>query len=209
MTSSWTWAGAGSFRWPWPISWSPPWCFGLQKLDDRQAQETESLGTALPAGDHRRVQGHPAPLLQEEGDHAVSRGEAGSCPRATAARPTSSATRTAAPSASPASSASSSARPRPSASRRPGPAGAPEAGNVEKAPAGIRDQHAPLHLLRLLPGSLPRGSHLPDAGLLAHRHQPRRDDLQQRETARPGRVHQDKIRKWKHKADEAAQGMEP
>ena len=56
----------------------------------------------------------------------------------------------------------------------PGPAGAPEAGNVEKAPEGIRDQHAPLHLLRLLPGSLPGGSHFPDEGLFADRREPRR-----------------------------------
>ena len=46
--------------------------------------------------------------------------------------------------------------------------------NAEKMPLRVRDQHAPLHLLRLLPGSLPRGSDLPAEGLFAHRHEPRR-----------------------------------
>jgi len=32
----------------WPTSWLRPQCFG-EKLDDHQAQETESLGTTLPA----------------------------------------------------------------------------------------------------------------------------------------------------------------
>ena len=53
-----------------------------------------------------------------------------------------------------------------------GPAGRP-AQRREDA-AGVRDQHAPLHLLRLLPGGLPRGGHLPDEGLFPDRHQPRR-----------------------------------
>src|SRR5688572_11994926 len=44
-----------------------------------------------------------------------------------------------------------------------------------------------MHLLRLLPGSLPGGSDFPAEGLLAHRQQPCRDDLQQREATRPWR----------------------
>ena len=54
--------------------------------------------------------------------------------------------------------------------------------NAEKMPQGIRDQHAALHLLRLLPGSLPgRGDFLAE-GLFAHRPEPRRNDLQQGKT---------------------------
>ena len=92
----------------------------------------------------------------------------------------------------------------------PGPAGAPDAGNVEKAPQGIRHQHAALHLLRVLPGSLSRGSHLSDERLLADRLQPRGDDLQQRKLLALGGVHHDQTLKWKHKADEArTQGVAP
>ena len=43
----------------------------------------------------------------------------------------------------------------------PGPAGLPADRQCREDAAGIRDQHAPLHLLRLLPGSLPGGGHFP------------------------------------------------
>ena len=41
---------------------------------------------------------------------------------------------------------------------------------VEKRPQGIRDRHDPLHLLRHVRGGLPRAGHLPQKGLLYHRH---------------------------------------
>src|SRR5947207_3386083 len=40
-------------------------------------RKIESLGAAVPAGDHRRVQSHIASLLQEESDDAVSGREMG------------------------------------------------------------------------------------------------------------------------------------
>ena len=56
-----------------------------------------------------------------------------------------------------------------------------------KNAAGIRNQHAALHLLRLLPGSLPGGGDFPAEGLVAHRPEPRRNDLQQGKTPRARR----------------------
>ena len=50
-------------------------------------KQTEFLGTALSAGDHRRVQGHACRhFFRQEGDDAVSRGEMGRAARVIAAR---------------------------------------------------------------------------------------------------------------------------
>ena len=67
----------------------------------------------------------------------------------------------------------------------PGPAGAPEAGNVEKAPKEFEINMLRCIFCGYLPGSLPRGGHFPDERLFADRREPRRDDLRQRKTARP------------------------
>ena len=82
----------------------------------------------------------------------------------------------------------------------PGPAGSPEAGNVEKAPQGIRDRHVALHLLRFLPGSLPGGGDFSDEGLFPDRADPRRKWFMTRtKLLALGGVHNDQIWKWKHK----------
>src|SRR5688572_24630481 len=162
----------------WARAAGSPWYW----KNDHQTQTTESFRAALPAGHHRRVQSYAAPLLQKESDDAISRGEmgrAGGLPRGTVSREGSGgqhqmrelpALRLRLPTESHQDHASWFGGP----SRRSSKRG-------EDA-EGIRDQHASLHLLWLLPGSLSRGSHLPAKRLFPHRHKPRGDDLQQRKT---------------------------
>ena len=173
-------------------------------------RETESLGAALPAGDHRRVQGHAAPLLQEEGDDAVSRGEMGR------ARGLS---RRAVPGEGPGRQhqvrllpalrirlpaqghQDHAARPGGQLADRP---------NAEKMPKEFE-----INMLRCIfcgfcQEVCPEEAIFLHEGLFAHRHEPRGDDLQQGETARPGRRASGQIRKWKTQSRGSAhRRMEP
>jgi hypothetical protein len=86
------------------------------------------------------------------------------------------------------------------AARRKRPEGRPH--ERRKNAGGIRDQHAALHLLRLLPGSLPGRGDFPAAGLFAHRPEPQRMIYNKEKLLSLG-GEVGGIQKWKHKLEEA------
>jgi len=133
----------------------------------------------------------------------------GSCPRVIGARRISSKTRKTGQSASPASSANSSA---PKAIRitPPGPEGSPEAGNVEKAPKEFE-----INMLRCIFCGFCQEVCPEEAIFLMKDYSltgaTRKEMIYNKEKLLAlGGIHQDKIQKWKHKADEAKeQGLQP